>query len=73
MDDDCAYNIITDSIDSMEKKIENNVTKAIRSKCKHSCTILQYSGVEYRDAIITEKEMIFQQDTYDFHKFSLSN
>ena len=65
-DNECAFNIITDSIDSMEKKIENNVTKKIQSKCKHSCIILQYSGVEYRN-----DPSAFQDDeTWDYHQFS---
>ena len=33
-----------------ECKIKNNFTEVIDVKCKHSCTILQYSGLEVEES-----------------------
>ena len=47
-DDQCARNIF----ENRDGRIENNFTKKVDSKCKHSCTILQYSGLEVLDSPI---------------------
>ena len=54
-DDQCARNIF----ENRDGRIENNFTKKVDSKCKHSCTILQYSGleVEERSKFSSEPEL----------------
>ena len=41
-DNACAQNIF----DNSHNNIENNFTKIVNLRCKHACTILQYSGME---------------------------
>ena len=41
-DDTCARDIFN----NIKDKIENNFTNIVNLRCKHACTILQYSGKE---------------------------
>ena len=41
-DDTCARDVF----DDIKYKIENNFTNIVNLRCKHACTILQYSGKE---------------------------
>ena len=60
MDTQCAQNIFDNSFN----KIENNFTKKVGVKCKHSCTILQYSGLE-----VANRPATYHPELYDFHRF----
>ena len=44
--DNCALNIFH----ANNYKVENSFVERVDSKCKHSCTILQYSGLEVRES-----------------------
>ena len=58
-DDECAGSIFDDTIN----KIKNNFTKIVNFRCKHSCTILQYSGREFESSILespSENHDIYQ-------------
>ena len=60
-DENCAINIF----DDVNGKIENNFTKKVDFKCKHSCTILQYSGLE-----ITEASKYYKPESFDYYELN---
>ena len=56
-DDKCSLNLFDDSAG----KIDNNFTKIVDLKCKHSCTFLQYSESE-----INEGSYSFEPEFHDY-------
>ena len=59
-DENCAINIF----DDVNGKIENNFTKKVDFKCKHSCTILQYSG-----SVVHWNSIFPINESYNEHQF----
>ena len=63
-DNKCARNLFHNKIGN---KIENNFTKNVHSRCKHSCTILQYSALEVRNVPKTMAGS--KMESYDLREF----
>ena len=62
MDDECALKIFHAS---WHHKTKNNFTKKVDLKCKHSCTILQYSGLEVKE----KSKFSSQPEVYNYRGF----
>ena len=63
-DNACARKIF----DDIYNKIENNFTKIVNLRCRHACTILQYSGMEISALPFESTSEIFDiyEGTYQF-------
>ena len=66
-DNKCAVNIFS----NFSGKIENNFTQNVNSKCKHSCTILQYSGsvVLWYWHSTSSKHLHHDLENFTYHEF----